>query len=1302
MSKEELPLNESLIDSTDNTNSEMKKDNPLEKANIFSQFFFCWLTPLVYSSMKKSFDQKMHWNLHSYLKVHNRLPEFTKYMSKSKSVVRVMYQMFSYKMFFMITVIIYNVLDVMDVMMIFFLTQILNYYADHPEEPYDFVKLGLYFALFLVIEAIKGLMIGILDFTIFNEMVINKNCLTHTILEKSFNMPLGNASKSGKGNIINLIQVDCNTIKDKGGDISYLFYTAIVGAVSFSLCFYFIGVAFFIFLVINIVFMCFCFFLYKIKLNYDEQLLKFKDERISMLKNILKNLKFIKFHVFENLFVKLVYDKREREVSKLKVIFMFFVIIVFMNWLNPNISFLATLTYIFTQQGGVSVAILITFFKLFEFVSMFFRLVPYLFELFFKFKLVNIRMKTFLDLKEADSSHIIIDQLTQSRYIDNDGTFVEEEEILDRFDIEKEIAIEIIDGQFGYTNLGLEKLKDKKKENNENKDKQEKEEDISETDFELNDINLQIRSGELTFIIGKIGSGKTSLIYSLLGELQPKKKETKVIFSSDSIAYCPQTPFIQTKSVKENIAFYEPLDEHLLKKRIRMAALEEDLKLFDNGRDSMLGEGGSNISGGQKTRINLARCFYQEKDIYLLDDPLSSLDFNVACEIIENAIKKDLKGKTRVIVTHSIQYLLYADKIVYLDEGRICYDGDFETFKKSDMYRELEKTIDRKPQQKNQEVSTVYESHLSMESTSNLRFMTRKSSRDSRDMEEFNTAGKKKSNYELERIQNNLEKFNMGISKKGERDSGFKKKSSIFDGDQMELEKLWKKANNQNSSIQEFKSSDEDSFNQIPKKSEIHKDSNHDYVDEYEQMGELSPLSDMKLEVGKQGNLQDDCDETLERPLIQKVSVDNYKRTSREELEEIKEEKSEKLDDLIPDEKQKKAVQKYFLKEDKEEGRNLLMTAKLFLNFTGGFTLFLLILIISATNAFADYFCLNKLYDFIINFENEKEHIWSSLQYIYLYFLLPVPLVVIRVGIIVICSFKTSRKIHHKMTIKSLYGDLLSFHDRVETARLINRFSTDTDEIDKEIPYKISSFMLFTGFLVSDIIVGFLTIGWSIFIAYGVYYAIIFYYQNFYVKFKKDLYRLEAVTRTPIVNITNEILDGRLLIKTLKKEEPVMKEVTQYLEENSKNLTIQNGLTNWFSIRVSLFNVLIVQFACFVFIWLTLYYGKISLKKIILFLPFVLNFIWNIDFWISQFSQLETSLVSLERCKAFESIPHEKNYFNFKQIYKNLVTSNMDKRSEEEFIRKFELPSEFAGNENSENRPLFGKVFFIHLLDINI
>ena len=93
-----------------------------------------------------------------------------------------------------------------------------------------------------------------------------------------------------------------------------------------------------------------------------------------------------------------------------------------------------------------------------------------------------------------------------------------------------------------------------------------------------------------------------------------------------TVAYVEQEPFIISASIKENILFGKRFDQELLNKSLEASCLKHDVEEFSNGVDTVIGERGINISGGQKARISLARALYSEADIYLLDDPLSAVD----------------------------------------------------------------------------------------------------------------------------------------------------------------------------------------------------------------------------------------------------------------------------------------------------------------------------------------------------------------------------------------------------------------------------------------------------------------------------------------------------------------------------------------------------------------------------------------------------------------------------------------------------------------------------------------------------
>ena len=132
------------------------------------------------------------------------------------------------------------------------------------------------------------------------------------------------------------------------------------------------------------------------------------------------------------------------------------------------------------------------------------------------------------------------------------------------------------------------------------------------------------------------------------------------------IAYASQEPWIFSANIRQNILCGSDYDAQRYKTVVKSCALDKDLTLLPQGDQTPVGERGVSLSGGQKARINLARCLYVDADIYLLDDPLSAVDTHVGRQILDRAINGFLKDKIRVLVTHQLQYLKGVDQILVL------------------------------------------------------------------------------------------------------------------------------------------------------------------------------------------------------------------------------------------------------------------------------------------------------------------------------------------------------------------------------------------------------------------------------------------------------------------------------------------------------------------------------------------------------------------------------------------------------------------------------------------------------------
>ncbi|KAG0362901.1 hypothetical protein BGZ54_008441 [Gamsiella multidivaricata] len=191
----------------------------------------------------------------------------------------------------------------------------------------------------------------------------------------------------------------------------------------------------------------------------------------------------------------------------------------------------------------------------------------------------------------------------------------------------------------------------------------------------LRDINLQIKRGALTAVVGRVGEGKSSLVGALLGEMH---KYSGAVRSYGSLAYVAQSAWILNDTVRNNILFGKPYDKERYLNTIRACALVPDFKMLVDSDQTVIGEKGINLSGGQKQRISIARAVYADADIYIFDDPLSAVDAHVDKHIFEHVLTKILVGKTRILVTNGVNHLVEVDQIVVIKQGCISQDGVYE------------------------------------------------------------------------------------------------------------------------------------------------------------------------------------------------------------------------------------------------------------------------------------------------------------------------------------------------------------------------------------------------------------------------------------------------------------------------------------------------------------------------------------------------------------------------------------------------------------------------------------------------
>ncbi|KAJ3504976.1 hypothetical protein NLJ89_g7658 [Agrocybe chaxingu] len=198
----------------------------------------------------------------------------------------------------------------------------------------------------------------------------------------------------------------------------------------------------------------------------------------------------------------------------------------------------------------------------------------------------------------------------------------------------------------------------------------------SSTPFRVQNIVMHVHRGSLVAVVGRVGSGKSSLLLGLLGEM--RRVSGNVAFGG-RVAYCSQTAWIQNASVQDNILFGQAYNKERYWRVIEQASLLPDLEVLLDGDLTEIGEKGVNLSGGQKQRINIARALYYDADIVILDDPFSAVDAHVGKALFRTAILGALRnqGKAVILVTHALHFLSYCDFIYTLHNGLIAEQGTY-------------------------------------------------------------------------------------------------------------------------------------------------------------------------------------------------------------------------------------------------------------------------------------------------------------------------------------------------------------------------------------------------------------------------------------------------------------------------------------------------------------------------------------------------------------------------------------------------------------------------------------------------
>ncbi|XP_042722306.1 multidrug resistance-associated protein 1-like isoform X2 [Lagopus leucura] len=364
----------------------------------------------------------------------------------------------------------------------------------------------------------------------------------------------------------------------------------------------------------------------KVKTLQKSQM-KYSDQRVKLLSEMLHGIKILKLYAWEPSYQRKVMDIREHEVDVLKSSGYLKTYSMLTLTCIPFMVTLSTfVVYFYLDKEHVLTAA-----KVFTSISLF-----------------NILRLPLFDLPSVISA-VAQTKVSLSRL--EDFLFAED---LNPEDVDTNYsgnhAVELTAASFCWEKNGLPVLKN---------------------------LSVSIPAGSLVAVVGQVGSGKSSFLSALLGEME---KLEGTVHRRGSVAYVAQQAWIQNGSLQENILFGTDLNRSYYELVLESCALLPDLEQLPNGDQTEIGERGVNISGGQKQRVSLARAVYSNADLYLLDDPLSAVDVHVGKHLFEKLIGPSglLKSKTCVLVTHNLTLLPHADLIIVMEEGKISEMGSYQ------------------------------------------------------------------------------------------------------------------------------------------------------------------------------------------------------------------------------------------------------------------------------------------------------------------------------------------------------------------------------------------------------------------------------------------------------------------------------------------------------------------------------------------------------------------------------------------------------------------------------------------------
>lgn len=625
------------------------RPHPLEKAGFISSMLFWWVNPFIWIGNRTSLEQRTMPKIPKRDEVeHNEAKLQEAYSLKGGIGSSIFYM---YKWNFLKCIFLMMITQACFCSLALFLFFLINDISEGKftgDEKYK--RYGMWYGLIAGTQLLGSLIINYISCDLSRTGIRLKSTVIFAIYKKVLRVSVLNPNQHTEGNILNYVQSDCQKVEDSISKFSQIMESIWQIVFGYTVCIYLIQYNVVALIITFFIMTSFTLYLYRFIIRYEIQFMVAKDKKMQLLKNVLKNLKYIKMKVWENYYHAKIFLRREDELSAMKKSNFVFSIVFFLNWINPTSALLVSvLSMIFFNPEHVFKASrILAFMKIITTILRGMSNIPVCIQFFIELKVSLKRLNLFLDSEELQNKFVEesaskenplalemeygnffwtkmdekmmsqrreksrkekkkirgkIRKITQ-QLVSPDGLMMERD---DRTVSHMQSVVS--DGSVGTQSVSSA-LKTKKRTLASSLKEEGAESKIA---FQLKDLELAIPRGQLTMIFGEIGAGKSSLFYAMLGEMNQKYEDPlPKLKVNGSVSFMSQKPWLIARTIKENIILDLPFDQERFDLAVRSSALDDDLKLFSEKENRLLSDNGENVSGGQRTRIELARMIYQK------------------------------------------------------------------------------------------------------------------------------------------------------------------------------------------------------------------------------------------------------------------------------------------------------------------------------------------------------------------------------------------------------------------------------------------------------------------------------------------------------------------------------------------------------------------------------------------------------------------------------------------------------------------------------------------------------------------